>query len=95
MFVKQEWGVIKYGYLRLIFMIAWISCLPSGLSDIQAQSLDSLKQMLRTDIPVGIIYKNTGQLEKAIENYSGAYEVYKSISHYDNMATCALNIANV
>lgn len=48
-----------------------------------------------SDIVLGIIYKNTDQLEQAIEYYSSAHEIYQSVNNYDLMATCILNIANV
>ncbi len=48
-----------------------------------------------SDVVLGIIYKNSGQLEKAIEYYTSAYEEYKKINYYDAMSTCLLNIANV
>jgi len=44
---------------------------------------------------LGVIYKNIGLYDQAITYYQQAYDTYAKSNHYENMATCMLNIANV
>ncbi len=58
----------------------------------------AMKDSLRAaspDVALGVIYKTSGQYEKAIQYYHSAFKTYKAHKRHQSMATCIMNMANV
>ncbi len=60
-----------------------------------ATAINDQKGMAASYNNIGVSYKNQGALDKALENYMKASEIYSTLQNGEGMATTKNNIANI
>ena len=79
-------------YLRLKEWDQSIEALNRAKNIYSTQKQDAVATV---DVSLGIVMKNLGRFEEAVELYENAKPVFLRIENYDAAASCVLNVANI